>query len=70
MRYGKEVEVEDGWDPTRIPAKCWACSQKHTVMVRLTDQFRYKTTNRLGVCTNPACPRFTHIEQLTTWAKE
>lgn len=60
-------EIELDWDPTRIPARCWGCNQRQTILVKLTDNGR--TRNHIGVCTNEPCFRYTEIRKLETWVR-
>lgn len=68
-RSTKDEEISFDWDPTKIPARCWHCNTRHTILVRVLDSGQM-SRNRIGVCENPACQRFTDVRRIGMWVRE
>ena len=66
-------DIEDG----RIPKKCYICKHKQNVHIKhitTSDQKGeiavIRTKNKMGVCTNPQCHRYSNPKNIPSWVPE
>lgn len=74
-RFFEKIEFEEEGDSVR--RFCWCCHGKHTILVKVAHivsgygmSYNVKTKNRIGICTNKDCWRYTEPNSIPTWVRE
>ena len=59
-------KIDEG---TGVARKCFNCGYAHKHAICITDT-GVRTNNRIGICVNKKCFRYTDVEKLAGWMVE